>query len=840
MLKSFIIYLMFCLVMYFEASSQASIQSANSSYTYHPPSTDKESWQRLNLWLSTCYFRTSTKGMTLDSSLIYVSGSLGMSRLAVTAEGIDDPELLAQSQWFDERNPGKGVALLSHTTGKKHLQLLLLLGSYYAFENRGYRRYKDSIEYFLKKAITECKTLNEEKLGRQALCLLDKIYGQSGDTANANSIFNELQKECEIEKDKRTMARVFIYRGLYEIYPKGTITKATQATDLINKRIGYLERATELYHEMNDIEGQIIGLVNRGYAHLVLNHIDDGYSLFIRALQLEDSIRFPYTHYTTDNLTMILLGQNKFGEPLKYCLQTVKTSESVHDSIGWASFYEKLGSIYYAEGDRIDESLKWMRKSLDRYAAMKSENVYNALLSVVSVMYEKGGQGKEALDLAVGISEKVPVLDSNNKMEQFLAFAMAYLCTKQYRMAEKCTRSADSIQKLALYASLNSSTEKSLITTTFASIYFDEGQFAKAKKYLEEYLADSLRGIIISNDLSVYEQLIKVDSAFHDDASAAKHYKLYTALLDSNFRASKIRQAEELNVLYQTQEKESKIALLDEQSKSEKASLKQATLVKNVTIGGIVAVLIIAGLLYRQNKQREKANYLITQKNELLQHYLTEKEWLLKEIHHRVKNNLQIVMSLLNSQSAYIENESALSAINDSQHRVHAMSLIHQKLYNTDNVSSIDMSVYIRELASYLKDSFNTGQHIYFEFNVEPLEMDVTQAVPLGLILNEAITNSMKYAFPGGRSGVISISLANTSGDNYLLSVSDNGVGMATNFTGKKFGSLGLSLMEGLSEDLGGKFSLENKNGTTIKISFVYDISVKRPDILAASLASNN
>ena len=81
---------------------------------------------------------------------------------------------------------------------------------------------------------------------------------------------------------------------------------------------------------------------------------------------------------------------------------------------------------------------------------------------------------------------------------------------------------------------------------------------------------------------------------------------------------------------------------------------------------------------------------------------LTEKEWLLKEIHHRVKNNLQIVMSLLNSQSAYIDNEPALTAIHDSQHRVHAMSLIHQKLYSSENVSSIDMSLYIRELVSYL------------------------------------------------------------------------------------------------------------------------------------------
>jgi len=168
------------------------------------------------------------------------------------------------------------------------------------------------------------------------------------------------------------------------------------------------------------------------------------------------------------------------------------------------------------------------------------------------------------------------------------------------------------------------------------------------------------------------------------------------------------------------------------------------------------------------------------------------------------------------------------------------MSLIHQKLYNTENVSAIDMSLYIREMVSYLSESFNTGQRIRFEFAIEPLETDVSQAVPLGLILNEAITNAIKYAFPDNRTGVISISLSNTSPRQYLLVISDNGIGMLEQFSSKKPGSLGMSLMEGLSEDLDGKFSVENKNGTTIKVSFTHDVNVKRPDVLATSNVSNN
>jgi len=229
----------------------------------------------------------------------------------------------------------------------------------------------------------------------------------------------------------------------------------------------------------------------------------------------------------------------------------------------------------------------------------------------------------------------------------------------------------------------------------------------------------------------------------------------------------------------------------------------------------------------------------INKKNKSLEGLLIEKEWLLKEVHHRVKNNLQIIMSLLNSQSNYLKDDAALTAIHDSQHRVHAMSLIHQKLYSSENHSSIDMSIYIRELASYLADSFNMEQHIHFVIAIEPLEMDVSQAIPLGLILNEAITNSIKYAFPNDSRGMISISLSNTSPDHYLLSISDNGIGIPDSNINKP-GSLGISLMKGLSEDLGGIFSIDNENGTTVKISFVHDVGIKRHDTLTSSFVAKN
>ena len=254
----------------------------------------------------------------------------------------------------------------------------------------------------------------------------------------------------------------------------------------------------------------------------------------------------------------------------------------------------------------------------------------------------------------------------------------------------------------------------------------------------------------------------------------------------------------------------------------------QGTDAMMIALKDIVFAFAFIGLFYRQYRHKKTYDSTITLKNEEIQRYLNEKEWLLKDIHHRVKNNLQMVISLLNSQSACIDNQPALTAKHNSQHRVHAMTLIHQKLYSADNPSSIEMSAYVRELVSHLADSFDTGRRIRFEVSVDRLEMDVSQAVPLGLMLNEAITNSIKYAFPGDRSGVICISLSSTCPNNYLLVISDNGVGISSHFISEKRGSLGISLMERLSEDLDGHFSIENKNGVTIKISFLHELGAMR------------
>lgn len=763
----------------------------------------------------------------LDSCLFIASRSLGLSRLSIVAEGIDDPELLTQSQWIDRGDPGNGIRLLSQVKGRKHLEVLVLLGAYYAFQPHSYYRYRDSVEYFLTKAVNESKMIKEEKLGRQALCLLGKMYIQAGDK-KGDTVFNQLINECGRTGDKETEARALAYRGIFT--PPSPTTVLNKITDL--------HKAADLYLTLNNTEAEINVLTDIGYLLIITGQLQLAYDKFLQALQLAESIHYPYTHYNTDALTMVTMFEGKFGEPFKYALQTIKASESNRDSIGWGYFYARLSQLYNAEG-REKERNDMAQKAIERFVIDRNPAVYNMLNDVI-IRLDDEGRKEEALDFMQDMSKKVDApVTFTDQFFYHLALSNCYLNLGKPDQAEIHIAMMDSLETKA--ESIRGPVRRGTINNQYAHLYFKRGQYRKARDYFENhFMIPSFGQRALENDLAVYRRLIIIDSLLGDKASGLVHYRKYTQLLDSNFRVTKIRQAEELQVLYQTQEKENQITALNQQAKLEQANLKQATLVKNLTIAGIIAAMIIAGLLYRQARLRKKTNTVVTHKNEQLQHLLTEKEWLLKEIHHRVKNNLQTVMSLLNSQSAYIDNAPALTAIHDSQDRVHAMSLIHQKLYSTENVSTIDMSSYIRELTSYLRDSFDTGQRVRFEFNITPLELDVSQAVPVGLILNEAITNSIKYAFPNDRNGIITISLFNTSPNHYLLSISDNGVGMPAQPMGKRTGSLGMSLMAGLAEDLDGNLAIENDNGTRIKISFVQDLSIKRPGLSVSSFVTSN
>jgi PAS domain S-box-containing protein len=199
---------------------------------------------------------------------------------------------------------------------------------------------------------------------------------------------------------------------------------------------------------------------------------------------------------------------------------------------------------------------------------------------------------------------------------------------------------------------------------------------------------------------------------------------------------------------------------------------------------------------------------------------LKEKEVLLKEIHHRVKNNLQVISSILNLQSSFVKDKQTLDILEESRNRIRSMAIIHENLYQTTNFSSINFSDYLKNLTSNLIASYqvNTGK-VTLREDLSKVDLVLDQAIPCGLLVNELITNSLKYAFPDGRSGEIAIILKEVK-NNIHLSISDNGVGLPPEFDILNSDTLGLQLVSTLVEQLDGEIEVDNSEGIKYLITF--------------------
>jgi two-component system, sensor histidine kinase PdtaS len=663
----------------------------------------------------------------------------------------------------------------------------------------------------------------------QSYLLLAQAMRDKGDGQEARQ---EIQKAIAIYSSK-TLAQ----QG--EAYLELANTYAAWGEEG-NDKIKSYQRALQLFTQAGNKAKQADVYTYLGDVHGVLGDYPQSLIELRKSLALYRSINYTRLQGVYDLLGTVLSSMGDYQEGLRYGLLAIETAEVLKESsLQLCTIYNRVGLTYY-HLKQFRKAEIYFKKSLviaQKYDDRSS--IVNLAANLFTVLH-KLNQPEEGLRVLLQTSKKYPPLNSTDSTFLTSRFLAHYTKVKQYAIAQKHCN-----QLLVKTDKLQNNDYAHIVQFFLAS-----QQHGHTRKYLAKYqqickAAGDLRGTSLS-----HLWWFQMDSMQASYLSAIKHYQLHKQLEDSLFNETKSRQIANLEVLNETEKrdkdlqlKEQSIQTLNKEKQLQGKQIQQDELIRNAIIGGAVMLLLLLAVTYHGYRLKQRGNLQlqaqqgeINQKNGHLsnllseqKHLLNEKEWLLKEIHHRVKNNLQIVMSLLNSQSAYIDNEPALTAIHDSQHRVHAMSLIHQKLYYTENVSSIDMSAYIRELGSYLADSFNTEHRIRFEFDIAPLVLDVSQAVPVGLILNEAITNSLKYAFPDDRKAVIAISLSHIDPDHCLLSISDNGIGIPVHFKNKKPGSLGMSLIEGLSEDLGGNFSIENNNGTIIKISFEHDRSVNRP-----------
>lgn len=612
-----------------------------------------------------------------------------------------------------------------------------------------------------------------------------------------------------------------------------------------DKKIGYYKSAIAIYDKLGNRRAKASVLIKLGNVYLMGGQYQTMIDLLNDARSIYDSLQYPEKEmdleWLYERFEYAYLGMDNYTEALKYGLQSVRIIEKYKDvSMKAFRIYNNV-ALLNSLLKRYDTQIYFLNKALP--IARKQELLKNDSTMVAQVLgnmvVSKIAQGKpaEAIGYLKKIGDRYP--HNNLGWRHFINkyFLQAYTENHQYHLASRyyglVVRQTKELDKFHAHQTTNYNAIIKYLTAT--------GQFDMAYTYLS--LNDTACRKNSQVDLLArnYLDWFKVDSLKGDFRSAIKHFQSAKVITDSLVTTKKASELADLQVGYQSEKKDEeirsnaqKILLLNKQAQLQHVKLLHEKTIKNVTFAGLAMLVLLLGVSYNRYRLKQRtniqleaqqdringANASLHQLNDSLETLLSEKEWLLKEIHHRVKNNLQIVISLLNTQSAYLDNQDALDAIRNSQHRMHAMSLIHQKLYQSDNLATIDMSVYIRELVEYLGESFKQEKTIAMIMDVNPVKLDVSQAVPLGLILNEAISNAIKYAFTEVKNGRIDIILKPQEDGQYLLCIADNGSGLPEGFDPYNTRSLGMSLMQGLSQQLEGDFTLHNNSGLQICVTF--------------------
>lgn len=318
--------------------------------------------------------------------------------------------------------------------------------------------------------------------------------------------------------------------------------------------------------------------------------------------------------------------------------------------------------------------------------------------------------------------------------------------------------------------------------------------------------------------------LYQVYEALNQSETALQYAGEYISMNDSLLNIKRLQAVSDLQAKYETDKKQLEIDFLNQQQEQAKVLQSNQQLIIIILVVGIAGIGILLFVIYRTYLQKKKANDELFTKNKLIGKQNEEREVLLKEIHHRVKNNLQVISSLLDLQSRRIEDESLQLAFEDGQTRVQAMALIHQKLYQNEDIGNISFKEYAEQLTANLSGIYAHNNKVDISIDGKDALLDIDTAIPVGLILNELISNAFKYAFPetteGPTEGQLKVKLEESEPGNFQMTVTDSGPGLPGEFNFKKARSLGLRLVRRLSQQLYGTSSYSFNRGSIFTVTF--------------------
>lgn len=515
------------------------------------------------------------------------------------------------------------------------------------------------------------------------------------------------------------------------------------------------------------------------------------------------------------------------------------------DSLLIAESADQIGIMNTFMGN-MSEGQKYLLEVAELYSKVGSKSDIAGANNGLAIFYSDMGQTDKAIDMYnLSLKQYVEIDDTMGRANIHANLGMLYVGEKKFKLAEKHIlmqgkldtlmntqwglgfhhdymgvlnrkqgKNKEALQwyesSLKIRQKLPSHYNRAECRSGLASTYLALGQYNEAIRQAQEVLKHKEEHQSLSQQISAYSIMARAYEKKGQYKKAISYQKGYKSMSDSIYQRDMLSQIADKDALYQGAKKDEEIAKLDAKNIVSEGKIRNKN--KIILLGGIAMGMIslLLFVLYRLLKKVSK------QKNQL-QGLVSEKDLLLREIHHRVKNNLQLVSSLLTLQGRSLDNDIALQAINEGKSRVRSMALIHQDLYSKESLTDINVKQYIEKLTQELFDLYQIDKKgVFLKMDIQDLKLDVDTLVPLGLIINELITNSLKYAFPNNKSGTLLISLHEKNNELKLI-VEDDGVGYDPEKVREH--SFGHTLINALSEQLGGKITKRSTKGTSTQIS---------------------
>jgi two-component system, sensor histidine kinase PdtaS len=778
------------------------VQAQSDASVYHHDVAK----QRLLIRLTSHYVHTVSQGqIDMDSAVRVPCRVYGLSPMLAYNEGYSDGKPSTGTRLLDVGKIREARRLLGKLQHEPRIRLLIELGSYLVFKPGAARADLDEAAAYTREAIS-LSTEGADLWKIESLTLQAFLEHQSGLADQSQQTFAQVIALCEQANNERALAQALLSAG--RLLPYGHPS-----------RLANFEKARSIFQMLRAPEKEIETGSEITIEYFALKRYADAQKNILLTLKRQDEIQFHHNQYSYDALSFMAIQKGDIPVAMDYSQKSLASLLTRQDSVLAPYFFSRRAGIL-ENLNKYDEALYYYDKSLETRSAETRLFWYNDGFPKARVL-NTVGRHQEALSFLQELVSQFPPVSTHQKMHVAFWLGYTYQALKQWNAAEK---------QYNAFLTLSDGYPIEYIHGEFAEVYFRIAAFYRiigktshARALLKQVKPLSFKLGTVGKG-GYYEALFKIDSTEHRYADAMNNLLISRAYFDSAFTYEQRKKAEELLVKYEAEKKDKDIQLLKQQTELQQARLQQSQFTQRMTVAGAALLLFIAALLYYLYWAKQKSNVQ-------LKHLVSEKEWLLKEVHHRVKNNLQTVLSLLESQSRQLTNE-ALDAVQESQNRVYAMSLIHKKLYQSTDVASIDMEDYLRDLIQHLRESFGRSGAIRFTLQLSPINLDVSQAVPIGLIVNEAITNSIKYAFPEYTlTNEIFVSLTAGS-DKIELMIADNGIGMPVAYlqTSK---SLGLKLMQGLTEDIDGFFTIDTEKGVSIQIQFAPTMPLQKVNLVA-------